>query len=216
MMTGDSIAAAVLMHIRRAAGRRKPVVTREFTLGESSVRADLAILGDEFIGVEIKGHRDTLRRLPAQMEAYSRYFDKTIAVVANRHLRHLDRTALCGAALWSFDIQGNLTEIRKGEHPYAVHSAAYLETMTQQEKRRHLSLAGDEEDLRSIFRTVFTRRYGATSNEFWLQVKGRRITEHDLPILSRFSQARSAHRQYVEDRERFWQRWSQEADESSD
>lgn len=60
--------------------------TFEFWLPRFNTRADVAIVGDALQGYEIKTSRDTLKRLPRQIEAYSSVFDFCTAVVAERHL----------------------------------------------------------------------------------------------------------------------------------
>lgn len=50
------------------------------------VRVDVAVLADEMIGYELKSARDTLKRLPKQVEWYSRVLDQAHVVVADNHL----------------------------------------------------------------------------------------------------------------------------------
>ena len=50
------------------------------------VRVDVAVLADEMIGYELKSARDTLKRLPKQVEWYSRVLDHAHIVVADNHL----------------------------------------------------------------------------------------------------------------------------------
>ncbi|WP_146037276.1 hypothetical protein [Novosphingobium guangzhouense] len=98
------IKAATLAHVRTANGRRrKPIVTAEFTLGSSGVRADLAIFADTTIGLEIITAKDSFRRLPSQMSAYARYFQHVVAVIAPCHLKNVRAEYLCGASLWTYD-----------------------------------------------------------------------------------------------------------------
>jgi hypothetical protein len=52
----------------------------------SHERADLAVIGRSMDGFEIKTERDTLRRLPRQIEAYGRLFDRCSIVIAEKHL----------------------------------------------------------------------------------------------------------------------------------
>jgi hypothetical protein len=47
----------------------------EFWVPRTNERADLAAIGSRLWGFEIKTDRDTLRRLPRQVEAYNRLFD---------------------------------------------------------------------------------------------------------------------------------------------
>jgi hypothetical protein len=100
-MNEAAVKAQVLSHIRQASGRRKPILTAELTLGTSGTRADVAVLADaELIGLEIKTERDSLRRLPAQLEAYSRYFDHVVVVTAPCHFAELAELDIYGASVW--------------------------------------------------------------------------------------------------------------------
>ena len=57
----------------------------ELWVPRSNERADIAVIGRWMDGFEIKTERDTLKRLPRQMIAYGRLFDRCTAVVAERH-----------------------------------------------------------------------------------------------------------------------------------
>lgn len=57
----------------------------ELWVPRSNERADIAVIGRWMDGFEIKAERDTLKRLPRQMIAYGRLFDRCTAVVAERH-----------------------------------------------------------------------------------------------------------------------------------
>ena len=50
------------------------------------VCCDVVTLGEEMVGYEIKSDADTLRRLPRQVEWYSRVLDRAHVVVTERHL----------------------------------------------------------------------------------------------------------------------------------
>jgi len=52
------------------------------------VRVDVAVINGHLAAYELKSERDTLRRLPTQVETYSRVFDWATLVVAERHLDH--------------------------------------------------------------------------------------------------------------------------------
>jgi hypothetical protein len=58
----------------------------EFWVPRSNERADLVVVGGSLDAFEIKTDRDTLRRLPRQVDAYGRLFDRCTAVVAAKHL----------------------------------------------------------------------------------------------------------------------------------
>lgn len=61
-------------------------LVEEFTLPPARIRADMAVIGSELVGYEIKSPDDTLRRLPHQVAAFGRVFDECWLVVATRHL----------------------------------------------------------------------------------------------------------------------------------
>lgn len=52
------------------------------------VRVDVAVINGRMSGYELKSERDTLRRLPAQIDVYSRVLDFATLVVAQKHHDH--------------------------------------------------------------------------------------------------------------------------------
>jgi hypothetical protein len=77
--------------LRAALHRRvAPSVTAVFDelwVPQTDERADVATVGETFDGFELKSARDTLSRLPRQVGAYSRVFDRCTLVAAERHAR---------------------------------------------------------------------------------------------------------------------------------
>lgn len=57
----------------------------EFWVPRSNERADLAVIGTSLHGFEIKTEGDTLRRLPRQVSAYGRLFDRCAVILAEKH-----------------------------------------------------------------------------------------------------------------------------------
>lgn len=53
-----------------------------------AVRVDVAVVNGSLAGYEIKSARDTLRRLPTQVEVYSQVLDFAHLVVAGKHHDH--------------------------------------------------------------------------------------------------------------------------------
>jgi hypothetical protein len=74
---------AALREPTRMAGAR---VVSEMGIWSNTVRVDVAVIGDELIGFEIKSERDTLIRLAGQMDIYNRLFDRMTLVCAAKHL----------------------------------------------------------------------------------------------------------------------------------
>lgn len=194
-MDEKQVKAATLMRLREDYGRRrKPLITAEFSLGSSGVRADLVLFAEETIGFEIKTARDTLRRLSPQMNAYARYFNHAVAIVAPCHLPNLIADHLCGASVWTYDDEGVLSVFRTGV-TNVVDDAALDDLLTQAERRK------------CNYRAAMQARYAATSRHFWQAVSRRPIRPDDLPLLSRFADNRAQARRFAEERDTRWSHW---------
>jgi hypothetical protein len=81
--TDADLCAALLSQLAR--GRRQRYIVEEMGIA-GEARVDIALIGDHLHRFEIKSERDSLRRLPAQVEVYSRVFDYVTLVVDTRHL----------------------------------------------------------------------------------------------------------------------------------
>ena len=57
----------------------------ELGLCRGFARVDLAVVNGRLHGYEIKSDRDSLRRLPGQVEMFSKVFDRLTLVVGERH-----------------------------------------------------------------------------------------------------------------------------------
>jgi hypothetical protein len=194
-MHEGQVKAATLAHVRKANGcRRKPIITAEFSLGSSGVRADIVVFAETTIGFEIKTAKDTLRRLPLQMKAYARYFNHAVAIVAPCHVSNVTNDHLYGASLWTYDEKGSLSLLHEGI-TNIVDNNALEDMMTQAEHRR------------GNFRAAMEARYGSTSQRFWEAVARRSIRADDLPLLSRFSDARAQARRWAGEYEAHWSNW---------
>lgn len=209
-MNEGQIKAAVLGWVRRRAGRRLPIVTTEYSLNGTGVRADVVVLGDRFTGVEIKSAADSLKRLSSQAAGYARYFDLTQLVVAPRHGQVLADVNLCGAEVWTVDSSG-FRQIANGEDR-AISGHTLLGLLTAEEERRAAQRATqdgmiDDVLARSAFEAEFRRRYQASSDRFWATVRGRTIQAGDVRLLSRFHDERAARRQLDEQRAAERARW---------
>ncbi len=62
------------------------VIVDELGLCRGQNRVDVAVVNGSLHGYEIKSDRDTLRRLPAQVEMYGRVLDRVTLVVGEKHL----------------------------------------------------------------------------------------------------------------------------------
>lgn len=60
-------------------------VVQELGILQGAYRIDIAVINGRLLGYEIKSKSDTLERLPAQQENYSRVFDEITLVVDEHH-----------------------------------------------------------------------------------------------------------------------------------
>ena len=59
----------------------RALLVEEMEICSGHARVDLAVIGDHFIGIELKGPKDDVTRLPRQVKAYSQCFDRVVLVV---------------------------------------------------------------------------------------------------------------------------------------
>ncbi len=93
-LTNDKVIRVALRNVldkEREKYRRKghkAEIFEEFGVQHGIARIDYAIINGVMCGYEIKSDRDTLERLPEQVEEFSAVFDKLTLVVGKRHLYH--------------------------------------------------------------------------------------------------------------------------------
>lgn len=66
------------------AGDANTRIVQEMGIWSGAVRIDIAVINGELVGIELKSDRDTLGRLPKQVEYYGRVFDRMTLVVGSR------------------------------------------------------------------------------------------------------------------------------------
>jgi hypothetical protein len=62
------------------------LVVDEMGLRNGESRADIAVIGNQLIGYEIKSEKDNLNRLKSQIIAYNEVFDKVFIITSEKHL----------------------------------------------------------------------------------------------------------------------------------
>lgn len=193
--------------LHRSQGWQRAVIANEFRLGTTSVRADLAVFGTEFVGIEIKSERDSLKRLNAQVAAYAKYFDRVIVAVASRHLPNLDWKALHKADVWAISESGRISVAsERSEFP---ETSCLSELLTFAQRSRHdLDDECPDSDATAIFELEFRKRFGETSDQFWRSVGDKQIAPSDLALLSRFRDRREVLSAWTRDQEAQWADWN--------
>ena len=66
---------------RLVRSRSRALLVEEMEVCLGRARVDLAVIADRLIGIEIKGPRDDVARLPHQALAYSKCFDRVVLLV---------------------------------------------------------------------------------------------------------------------------------------
>jgi hypothetical protein len=203
--------AALLNELRRQrVVTPKSILANEFVVAATSVRADLAILGESLVAVEVKSEADSLRRLDRQLDGYLAYFDYVILVIARRHLRDVDPIALAKSQVWIAESDGSLTfETDASYSPMARRPISDL--LTKREAQRFFrpdDASACALEARRAFYKAFQHRFGATSADFWRRVGRRRISADDLRHLSRYREQRLAVQRVMQQREERWREWA--------
>lgn len=81
-MTEDQIRSDIRARLSRLFRSAKDArLVEEMEICAGKARADMAVISDQLIGIEIKGPQDNLDRLPSQIDQYSKCFDRVVLVV---------------------------------------------------------------------------------------------------------------------------------------
>lgn len=86
MKSSEKVIREQLFALAEEAAGSTCAFIEEFWVPGSNERVDLSAVGKELWAFEIKSPRDSLKRLPRQIEAFSRLFDRCTAVLATKHL----------------------------------------------------------------------------------------------------------------------------------
>lgn len=87
------------------------LVIDELGVAHGKNRADIAVLNGTIHGFEIKSSKDTLSRLPEQINEYSRCFEKVSIIAAPNHIEKLQAMlpTWCGLILATKGTKGAIT-----------------------------------------------------------------------------------------------------------
>ena len=88
MNTNDKIIRTALKaDLKKLHARDSKVrIVEEFGVEHGAARVDVAVVNGILHGYEIKSDRDTLSRLPEQMDAYNSVFDRVTLIVGKQHI----------------------------------------------------------------------------------------------------------------------------------
>lgn len=207
-MDETMIKAEVLDLIRSQSTRRtRPVVATEFQILRGQTRADLAILSNEFVGVEIKSQKDSLKRLVKQSHDYRASFDRTILVLDGSHLVAYLGINFRFCDVWTFDENKKLRQFSEGVHERIPDENLYAMLNLKEREAAFRDPRFSKLTKREIFFYFFKNKFGPTSEQFWQSVGRRKINREDIRYLSRFRDNRVAAEQVAISREKEWADW---------
>lgn len=91
VLCGDfEIRVALLRRTKAAVAHNKEViVVEELGLAHAKSRIDVAVISSDIHGFEIKSDRDTLVRLPSQLEIYSKTLQRLTIVCSKRYIERV-------------------------------------------------------------------------------------------------------------------------------
>lgn len=94
----DAVKSEVARLVR---SRARALLVEEMEVCLGRARVDIAVIADHLIGIEIKGPKDDVTRLPGQVHTYSKCFDRVVLVV---HESLAKRAQPLVPAWWGFVI----------------------------------------------------------------------------------------------------------------
>lgn len=112
------------------------IIVDELDVCYGSARVDVAVINGALHGYEIKSERDTLERLPHQVEEYSKVFDYVTLVCGEKYLDKLDENI---PAWWGvYTVKNNGTalkveQIRESERNISLDSFALAQFLWRDE-----------------------------------------------------------------------------------
>lgn len=217
-----------LEHLRQLGSiNANSVIASEYSLGRAGRRVDLAILNDEFVGVEFKSAYDSLKRLRQQLEVYVQCFDRVVLIVDDRHRANALFLKPPSVELWSASSEGKLSMVRPAKSRPLASSRALAQLCTIRELRRlatsvsvpivsrgRLIDAAMQLPAEEIYQAAtgsFRRAFASSSTAFWQALGPKEIDSEAMRHLSRFARERQKRRSGLKEQADFWQAWAEEA-----
>lgn len=137
MKLGDKEIRTILhQYIRENFDMRKYILDDEFRLSDGFVVADVALIGTDLIGFEIKSDKDVLDRLSVQSMVYSNAFSECFLVTTPKYA---ERASLLVPDWWGILIVEErdntlfMSEYRRGEENLDVTPLAVLQLLKKKE-----------------------------------------------------------------------------------
>ncbi|HYP82701.1 sce7726 family protein [Variovorax sp.] len=143
--------ALLKVHLRARVGADDRVVD-EFGLPYGAARADVALVNGHLEGFEIKAGRDTLKRLPAQVEAYNQVFEFSWVVTTPGHLSGVREVVPKGWGLLvakTDERGGELVQVRRAQRNAKRNAEHLARLLWREEAQAQLEALGLSKGLKS-------------------------------------------------------------------
>lgn len=164
LSTNDLIIRSALKEVlkKKHAKDKELKIIDELGVQHGSVRIDIAVINGVMHGYEIKSDRDTLDRLPEQVQAYNAIFDQVTLILGSKHLvgafKMIPDWWGVETAHVSDDGVVFFNSIRKAEDNPAQHAVSIARLLWRQEALDKLESLGKAEGIRSKPREVVYQR----------------------------------------------------------
>lgn len=168
------IRSMVLEHLQKQyAGATDTMIIEELGLCNGWARVDLAVVNGLLHGFEIKSDRDTLSRLPGQIDTYGSVLERVTIVVGRQHL--ISALELVpewwGIDVAKMQVDGPVTllEIREPEDNPKLDLLATAKLLWREEALALLEQAGAATGFRSKTRAQLYERLVEVADPSWLK-----------------------------------------------
>lgn len=161
-MRDIDIRQALLQEMARIhEGQADTLIIEELGLCQGIARVDIAVVNGSLHGYEIKSERDTLIRLPAQCDVYSRSLEFVTIVVSIAHLSKVRDLVPKWWGIWcAVEKSGivSLRVLRKGKRNPKLVSLAVAQLLWRDEALEALTQRNLDKGLRSKSREIIWLR----------------------------------------------------------
>jgi hypothetical protein len=154
-------------------------IVEEFGVEHGAARVDIAVVNGVLHGYEIKSDRDTLSRLPEQMDAYNSVFDRVTLIVGKQHIYEAINLVpdWWGISIAKFGPDSSVifTCIREAKENFGQRNVSIARLLWRGEALHILEEAGEADGLRSKPRELIYEKLSAIFDQEILEEKVRDV-----------------------------------------
>lgn len=106
---------------------KETIIIDEFSSSYSSARIDISVLNGSLHGYEIKSERDTLERLPKQIEYYSKIFEYITVVTTKKYTKKINEIVPEFFGIFLIENKKGILKLKKIRSPKKNRNIDYFE-----------------------------------------------------------------------------------------